>query len=609
MATGDESQLCSICNKPSAKFFCTGCKRHFCRKDFKEHEQQLSIKFDNEIVRSHDELLDQIQKLEKSNYLSLDLFDQIEQWKTTTINKVKKAAEKAQNELIELIEKERIIIIKQVEPITKEIRCLREEENFVEYDIDRLRQKINEIQQKLQQFIRKDTNKIIIIDNDQIDWNRLIYIQEQEQNLPFLRNANLNANAKWIQNGVTVAGGNGYGSKMNQLNYPWGLCIDEDQTVYTADCVNHRILEWKCGAVAGRVVAGGNGGGNRPDQLNYPRDVIIDKERDSLIICDSNNKRIVRWPRQNGTNGETIISNIGCWGLAMENDGFLYVVDPDKHEVRQYQTGESEGKVVAGGNGPGNRLDQLSNPTYVFVDRDHSVYVSDLNNHRVMKWMKGAKQGIVVAAGQGAENSLTQLSNPYGVAVDQSGTIYIADNCNHRIMRWSQGDPQESIIVGGNGKGSQSNQLGNPIEHEQQLSIKFDNEIVRSHDELLDQIQKVEKSNYLSRDLFDQIEQWKKTTINKVKKAAEKAHHELIELIDKQRITITKQLQLITEEICCCREENFVENDIDRLRQKINELQQKLQQFTEKDKTKSVIVDNDQIDWNQLIYIREQQQN
>ncbi|CAF1539201.1 unnamed protein product, partial [Rotaria sp. Silwood1] len=189
MATVNESTLCSICNKPSAKSFCTGCKKYFCRKDFKEHEQQLSIKFDNEIVRSHDELLDQIQKLEKSNYLSSDLFDQIEQWKNTMINKVEKAAEKARDEFIKLIDEQRITITKQLEPITKEIRCLREEENFVEYDIDRLTQKINEIQHKLEQFIRKDINKTIIVDNDQIDWNRLIYIRgirEEQQNCKYI---------------------------------------------------------------------------------------------------------------------------------------------------------------------------------------------------------------------------------------------------------------------------------------------------------------------------------------------------------------------------------------------------------------------------------------
>ncbi|CAF4807290.1 unnamed protein product, partial [Rotaria sp. Silwood1] len=183
MATDNESTLCSICSKPSAKSFCTGCKKYFCRKDLREHEQQLSIAFDNEIVRSHDELLDLIQKLEKSNYLPLDVFNQIEQWKETTINKVKKAADKAQYELTQLIESRKITIIKQFEPITKEIRSLREEENIVETDIDRLREKINDMRQKLEEVTQKDTNKSIIFNNDHIDWNRLIYIrQEQQQN-------------------------------------------------------------------------------------------------------------------------------------------------------------------------------------------------------------------------------------------------------------------------------------------------------------------------------------------------------------------------------------------------------------------------------------------
>ena len=44
-------------------------------------------------------------------------------------------------------------------------------------------------------------------------------------------------------------------------------------------------------------------------------DVIVDKERDNLIICDNGNRRVVRWPRRNGTSGETIISNIDCMGF------------------------------------------------------------------------------------------------------------------------------------------------------------------------------------------------------------------------------------------------------------------------------------------------------
>ncbi|CAF1367856.1 unnamed protein product, partial [Rotaria sordida] len=139
------------------------------------------MQFDDEIVRTHDELLDQIQKLEKSNILPSDLFDQIEQWKKTTIDKVEKAAKRARHQLVELTDKQRSSITKQFEPITKEIRFRREEEDFLEKDIDRLKQKLNEIKQKLQQFTQKDTTKTIIVDNDQIDWNRIIHIREEQK--------------------------------------------------------------------------------------------------------------------------------------------------------------------------------------------------------------------------------------------------------------------------------------------------------------------------------------------------------------------------------------------------------------------------------------------
>jgi DNA-binding beta-propeller fold protein YncE len=80
-----------------------------------------------------------------------------------------------------------------------------------------------------------------------------------------------------------------------------------------------------------------------------------------------------------------------------------------------------------------------------------------------MKWMEGAKEGIVVAGGQGQGNSLRQLSSPRGVVVDQLDTVYVADRGNARIMRWMKGATQGNIIVGGNGRGKQSNQLNYPV--------------------------------------------------------------------------------------------------------------------------------------------------
>jgi sugar lactone lactonase YvrE len=267
-------------------------------------------------------------------------------------------------------------------------------------------------------------------------------------------------NTTWKQNAITVAGGNGQGNGSNQLYGPFGLYVDDNETIYVADRFNHRIVEWEFGVTSGRVVAGGNGEGDGAHQLNYPWDMIVDKERDSLIICDKENRRVVRWPRHNGgTNEETIISNIDCLGLTMDENGYLYVVDSEKHEVIRYRMGENEGIVVAGG----NDLDQLFYPQFVFVDRDHSVYVSDEGNHHVTKWEDGAKEGMVVAGTNETGDSLIQLNTPKGVVVDQLGTVYVADERNHRIMRWTKENSQGSVIAGGNGQGERPDQLYHPV--------------------------------------------------------------------------------------------------------------------------------------------------
>ena len=275
----------------------------------------------------------------------------------------------------------------------------------------------------------------------------------------------LSTNAQWSQDGVTVAGGNGYGKAVNQFQGPCGLDVDDDnQSIVIADCENHRIVELKIGTSNGKVIAGGQGQGNRLNQLNYPTDVLIEKETNSLFIADRDNRRVVGWSRCEGTTqGEVIIDNIDCFGLAIDHRRYLYVSDIEKDEVRRYTIGGKNGIVVAGGNGQGNQLNQLNCPRYLFVDEEQAVYVSDNENRRVMKWNKGSKEGIVVAGGRGEASALTQLSYPNGLLVDTSGTIYVPDSSNHHIMRWPKGAQEGTVIVGGNGRGNAANQLNCPV--------------------------------------------------------------------------------------------------------------------------------------------------
>ncbi|CAF0934983.1 unnamed protein product [Adineta steineri] len=275
-------------------------------------------------------------------------------------------------------------------------------------------------------------------------------------------------NLKWKQNAITVAGGKGYGQQLNQLSGPYGIFIDEKKNIFIAEFWNARIVEWKYDAKEGHIIAGGNGEGDRMDQLFYPTSVVVDQQDHSIIIADSNNRRVIQWLNQNQ---QILIRNIDCSGLAMDKYGFLYVSDLKKNEVRRWKMGEyNEGVIVAGGNGQGNQLNQLNSPGFMFVGDDQSIYVSDAVNHRVMKWRKDAKDGIVVAGGNGEGRNLNQFSRPRGIIVDDLGQIYVADDGNHRVMRWCEGKEEGEIVVGRNGNGNQSSQLSSP------MGLSFDNE-------------------------------------------------------------------------------------------------------------------------------------
>ncbi|CAF4729671.1 unnamed protein product, partial [Rotaria socialis] len=61
------------------------------------------------------------------------------------------------------------------------------------------------------------------------------------------------------KNGTLVAGGNGEGNGLNQLNYPTYIFVDRDHSVYVSDNNNHRVMKWVEGAKEGIVLAGGQG--------------------------------------------------------------------------------------------------------------------------------------------------------------------------------------------------------------------------------------------------------------------------------------------------------------------------------------------------------------
>ncbi|CAF1543931.1 unnamed protein product [Adineta steineri] len=451
MAMANNKTQCFKCNKEKLTYPCEGCSQRFCFTDLAEHKQILNDEL-NHIINNYDQFKQRINE-QKQNPQKRALIEQIDQWEIKSIEKIQQKAEDCRKLVVRYSQRFINDIENKFDDLSEQIRQIHKENEFNEMNLNYLRNQLIEITEEL-----NDPSKILIQEDSQSFVNEILIISAIKPKFN-----------KWIQNAITVAGGEGKGQQLNQLNSPYGIFIDKNQNIFIADYDNHRIVEWKYNAKQGQIIAGGNGQGNRIDQLNQPTDLIVDQQNHSIIIADYGNRRVIQWLDQKQ---QILIHNIGCHGLAMDKYGFLYVSDDEKNEVRRWKMEEynNAGIVLAGGNGKGNRLNQLHYPTFIFVDEDQSVYVTDRNNDRVMKWRKDAKEGIVVAGGNGQGRNLNQLSNFQGICVDHLGQIYVADSGNHRITRWCEGNEEGEIVVGGNGKGNESNQFNGPA------ALCFDNE-------------------------------------------------------------------------------------------------------------------------------------
>ncbi|BAV06271.1 gliding motility-associated C-terminal domain-containing protein [Filimonas lacunae] len=267
---------------------------------------------------------------------------------------------------------------------------------------------------------------------------------------------------------ATVAGGNGAGSALNQLNYPCRIWVDAAGTLYVPDKDNYRIVKWLQGAVTGSVVMSGyyanlNGGANC---------VMLDKQG-NLFAINQIVGAVLRLPAGGNpdTDVETLSASYALWSptdLYVDDNGDLYVSDQDKNAVFKFSKSSGYSAfayvVVAGNNGSGSANNQFGRPTGIYVDADGNVYVCDTDNSRVMKWAPGAVTGVVVAgSNSGSGSDATRLYNPLDVFVDCGGNMFIADYNNNRIQKWAKGATSGVTVAGGNGRGSASNQLNGPI--------------------------------------------------------------------------------------------------------------------------------------------------
>ena len=132
--------------------------------------------------------------------------------------------------------------------------------------------------------------------------------------------------------------------------------------------------------------------------------------------------------------------------------------------------------------------------------------------------------------------------------------------------------------------------------------------IIEERNRLQEVINKGAQENDQQSPLIEQIDQWQKSTITKVKQVAAQARQQAVELLNAKQVKINTEFKSFSTELAHLKEsENYVEHDLRRLNEMISQFKQDLRQSTQPATIVLHIEKSDEINWEGLIYVEEKQ--
>jgi chromosome segregation ATPase len=169
MATATTKTQCFSCGKETRTFNCEGCSRNFCRNDLTKHLQELGEQFDR-IENNHDELR-QILNEQKIDPKKHSLIRQINHWEEDSMKKIKQTAEECRQKLMKYTSKGIMELENQLNNLAKQMKDIRQENEFNEIDLKQFKEKLNKLKDELDKpsnvSIKQEStgfiNKIFII--------------------------------------------------------------------------------------------------------------------------------------------------------------------------------------------------------------------------------------------------------------------------------------------------------------------------------------------------------------------------------------------------------------------------------------------------------------
>jgi sugar lactone lactonase YvrE len=235
-----------------------------------------------------------------------------------------------------------------------------------------------------------------------------------------------------------------------EIARPAGIALAPDGSLYVADFEGGKIVRVHPVTRATTTLASG---------LLRPFGIVVEPGGTSLLVSESGRDRILRVAIPSGATLNAI-ADAGLKspaGLALAEDGTLFVADTGNHRVCRIPPGGSietyvgTGEGGFNGDGPSDRLlTRLFSPAGVALGENGKLYVADTGNHRVRVVDEANATTIVnrliseedppkPLSGYNGDNrsaASALLSEPLGLAV-RGRVLLVADSGNDRIRRVS----------------------------------------------------------------------------------------------------------------------------------------------------------------------------
>lgn len=266
-------------------------------------------------------------------------------------------------------------------------------------------------------------------------------------------------------NGVSTTGAeDGVGSAA-RFNFPSGVAISGDGTVYISDSFNHAIRRITTPGGSVSTVAGskpqrgfinGTGTGAR---LHFPAGVAVDASG-NVFVAETNAIRKITPDGVTSTfagvsgemgwvDGPAIAARfVNPTGIAAGPGGVLYVADYGNHTIRKINSAGVVTTLAGNGSaGPGYvdgsaTTARFSSPWGIAVDALGVVYVTELGNHTIRRIEPSGEvstlAGNRIAGFFDGTGASSRFNFPSGVTLDAAGNVYVTDWGNHVVRKINQ---------------------------------------------------------------------------------------------------------------------------------------------------------------------------